>query len=479
MTLPGVTSIISDRRSGRFAVPSIGNWFVAGYAERGATDEPTLITSPSQKVLLTGDRTADTAMFHDSIEAFFRIGGRNVYFARIVGPDAEVAINTLNDATPEAALAVSAASPGEWGNDIDVVATKSGSTFTLRVDYKDNPVEQSPALSSNAEAVAWAVANSSYITLSDEGGDIPETATIALAGGDADLTSVTEAEVEAALSQFALPYGPGQVSAPGMASEAVHEALMAHAEGHKRVALLDAADSANVSTLIGEAIARRTEPGARFSGAFWPWAIIPGLAIGTTRTVPYSAIQAGLTARAAGEGRAPGDPIAGELGATDYPLGLSQDALTDADREAMNDAGINVAITYGDEVRTYGNRTLANPLTDANWSQLSQSRTVMAVVAIAEEVGQSFFQRKIDGRGFTLADYGRELEGRACMPFYLNNDLYGENPEDAFSVNVGPEVNPAADVAAGKLLAAISLRTSPGGDMITIEVVKVPTGESL
>ena len=140
---------------------------------------------------------------------------------------------------------------------------------------------------------------------------------------------------------------------------------------------------------------------------------------------------------------------------------------------------IALSSDYRGKVRTYGNRTLANPITEAKWSQLSQSRTVAAVAAIAEEVGQDFFERKIDGRGFTLADFGQEIAGRACLPFFLANDLYGDVPEEAFKVDVGPDVNPPADIANGILRAAISLRTSPGADMVKFEIVKIPTGETL
>lgn len=477
--LPGVETLITDRRSARFVPASIANWFVVGYAQRGPIDGPVAITSMTQKELVLGPRTPETAILHDSLEAFIRTGGGAAYVSRVVGDGVAAATIDADNATDDPTMTIRALTAGEWGNDIDVVIDLTGSTFTLSVEYSGEEVELSPALSSVAEAVAWAEQSSDYIRIVDLDDGLPKDQTVSLAGGDADLSSVDGDNIQAALDRFPLSLGAGQVSAPGMTTTATQELVMAHAEANRRVALLDAPDTDDVSALSTYATTLRAKAGRRFSAPFWPWAVIPGLTIGTTRDVPYSAIQAGLTARANALGKTAGDPVAGVLGSTDYPLGLTQDPLTDADRETVNDLGLNVAITYLNEVRTYGNRTLANPITEKNWAQLSQSRVVASIAAIAEEVGQDFFERKLDGRGFTIADFGKEIEGRACMPAFLAGDLYGDTAPEAFIVNVGADVNTPSDVADGKLRAAIELQTSPGADKVTIEIVKVPTGEGL
>lgn len=476
--LPGVTTSITDRRSSGRAAPSSGNWFVGGFTERGRDDAPTLITSMAQKVELLGERTADTAILHDALDVFFREGGRNAYVQRILGPAAAKATVNATDGSGTA-MTINAKSKGAWGNGIDVVIAASSGNFTLTVTYNGVTVETSPTLATVAEAVAWASTTSRYIDIVSGTGLDPTAGTKELASGADDLNNVTSNHSIAALAKFVLSMGPGQVSLPGMTTAALHEALLLHAQDNRRIALLDAANSADHSTIGAAALALRTKAGARFGGQFWPWAVVPGVAIGTTRTVPWSAVQAGMSARALAQGKNPGDPIAGRLGESQYAIGLSQDAISDAQREIYNDLGVNVAVMYRDAPRTFGNRTMANPITDSNWSQLSQSRTVAAVAAVAEEVGQDFFERKIDGRGFTLADYGQEIVGRACLPFYLANDLYGETPQEAFKVDTGPDVNTPATVAAGQLRAALSLRTSPGADMVQIEIVKVPTAEAL
>ena len=88
------------------------------------------------------------------------------------------------------------------------------------------------------------------------------------------------------------------MSAPGITTEAVLKAVEAHAETHNRTAYLDLPDTAASATLISEAAPLRTATGARRSAAYAPWAYIPGIAAGAPRKVPYSAVQAGITAPA-------------------------------------------------------------------------------------------------------------------------------------------------------------------------------------
>ena len=85
MTLPDVQVSITERRPSRFAPPSTGNWFAAGYTDRGPIDEAKLITSLAQSVEVFGPRVT-YGNIYDSLEAFFREGGQNAYVSRIVGP---------------------------------------------------------------------------------------------------------------------------------------------------------------------------------------------------------------------------------------------------------------------------------------------------------------------------------------------------------------------------------------------------------
>lgn len=480
MTPTGVEVTVTDRRPSKYAPPSTANWFVGGFATRGAVGEAVLITSLSQYVEVFGPRDPG-AFLYDSLDAYFREGGRYAYVSRIVGPAAAAATATILETgeSPSATLRFNAISPGAWGNDIDVEVENSGGDFRLIVTYDGDVVETSPLLGDNTDAVLWGE-SSKWIRVVDLGEGPPVEATAALATGTDDANNVTDAQITGALAEFTNDLGPGQVSLPGFTSDDSREAVLAHvATVPGRIALLDAEDTANAGDLISDAHGLRPVEGARKAGMFWPWAVLPGVAPGTTRTVPWSAVQAGLIARSEATGGSPGDPVAGQRGESRSAIGISKESLGEATREDLNSAGVNVVKLVRGVPRTYGNRTLANPLADANWAQLSQSRVVAAVEAGADAIAERFYQTKIDGRGFRVAEFGDEIAGAVCLPAYQRGDLYGDSPGEAFTVLTGGDVNPPADLAAGILRAVVLLRTAPGADLVRIEIVKVPTTEAL
>jgi phage tail sheath protein FI len=279
-----------------------------------------------------------------------------------------------------------------------------------------------------------------------------------------------------ALGDFTAEYGPGQVSIPGQTSSTVGLGLLAHAEDRGRTALVDLADSGTASTLVTAADALRTN--GRWGAAFAPWATIPGIAGGTTRTVPYSAIQAGLIARSDAVGNSPNVAVANQLGKARYATGLTQDAWTEAEREDLNDAGVNVARVIGGVVTTYGYRSLANPVTDALWVQYSGSREVAYIAARAGAVADTFVFSQLDGRGLTIAEFGGQLRA-ICAEEYDRGALYGETFEDAAEVDVGAGVNTTATIAAGELHAVISVRVSPFAERVEIEIARSAVSVSL
>jgi hypothetical protein len=208
-------------------------------------------------------------------------------------------------------------------------------------------------------------------------------------------------------------------------------------------AVLDLADVATAATLRTAALALRGDTDDRYAGAFAPWAVIPGLTLGTTRLVPYSAIQAGLEARQAAAGKTANEAAAGEhddAGLARYAIGLSQAAWSDADRELLNDAGVNVARVMFGGVRTYGYRTLVDPLGQRrDWLALSNARLNMQIAALANEIAEDFEFRQIDGAKHTISQFGGALAGM-LLPFWETGALFGETFDDAALVDVGDKV---------------------------------------
>ncbi|HET7443266.1 MAG TPA: hypothetical protein VFJ57_01265 [Solirubrobacterales bacterium] len=478
MSLPGVT--VKDRESAVASSPPLdtATSFVVGLAERGPVGTAVKCRSRAQFESVYGGEVSYGYLW-DAANVIPKEGGGDIYFSRVVGPAAKASTVKLSDGSGNT-LQVDAASPGAWGDDIDVkVTVPGGGNFVLAVIYKGATVETSPPLANNAEAVLWAE-HSEYVRLKDLGGSDPAAAEAALTGGTDDRGNITDTERKAALAALTRDLGAGQVAYPGGTSTAIHTALLEHAEDYNRCAILDATDTATVATLTGEAATLRAlGTSARCGGLFAPWAVVKGSAVGTTKTVPYSLIQMGIIARhdgltydAAAGVTNPNDPAAGVNGVSLTTISLSQPAWTEVNRETLNDAGVNVArVVYG-QVRTYGYRTLVNPLTDGLHLWLNNRRIDMAILAKAALIGEEFVFAEVDGRGQVLGTFAGALRGEILAPYYQVGALFGATPEDAFWVDVGDAVNPPEQLAEGIFRAVIAARRSPLAEQVEIEYVK-------
>jgi hypothetical protein len=481
VTPPGTQLVQRETAPPRSAPADTSTWFVAGLSEKGPA-APVLITSMARFTRIFGSRQA-YSLLYDAAETFFREGGSRLYVSRVIGPAPVLAAASLYDAAGstagDIALAVKAASYGDWGNalNIEVVAGGVGGTFVLVVSHDTaGELERSGDLVDRAAAVAWAE-SSEYvdITLGASAEDPRAQGPTSLTGGTDDHASAVDAQWAAALARFGADLGPGQVSMPGRTTAQAHADTIAHAVLRKRVALLDAADTATVGTLTAAAEADRTN--GRYASLWAPWAIIPGIVAGTTRTVPYSAVQAGLIARSDARFSA-NVPAAGDNGQARFAIDLSQPAWTDAERDTLNDAGVNVARLINGTVRTYGYRSLADPDDDPNWAQFSGARLNMAIFAKADAIAERYVFAQLDGKRQKIGEFGGAVVGE-LLPFYAVGALYGETPEEAFNVDVGDQVNTLETIAEGELHAVIAYRPSPFGETVIIEIVKIPTTEAV
>lgn len=373
MAVPGTSIVQRDAAAPRTLPTDTGVAFIVGKAASGPKNEPTPVQSLAAYSKTFGSRTGAEVLY-DSVDAFFRYGGRKAFIVNV-----------------------------------------------------------------------------------DDAGD-----------------GLADSDYIAALASIERDLGPGQVILPGVVSTTVQTAALEHAANNNRVAILDL-DDAPASEVVADLAVLASSQYAKHGAAFGPWAVIPGLAGGTTRTVPYSAVQAALIARNDAL-NGPHSPAAGVRGSAPI-LGLSQE-YTEEDREAIHEAGGNVVRFRANEFRTYGYQTLAdrdaNPL---HW-QLSQVRLDMAISARAEDVGERFLFSAIDGQGIALSQYGAELAAM-LMEFYTAGALYGATPDEAFRVETGPTVNTPETLARGELRAVLSIRRSPFAERVVIEIVKTAITEAL
>lgn len=479
MTRPGTQITLRESPPARSAPNDVSVWHVVGFTERGPAT-PQLINNMAEYASVFGGRVS-YGLLYDSLDAFFHEGGGSAYVQRVLGDSALKASKVLKNGSSADVLKVSAKEHGDYGNSykVQVAAGVGGGTFVIKIlDSGDTVLETSPDLADQAEAVAWSSVSQLVDVTQEAGtGDPAVSAAAALTGGTDDHSNADDDNWAAALALLSSDLGPGQVSAPGRTTSTAHGQVLSHAEAHNRVALLDAPDTSTVGTLTALAEGYQATAAGRHGGLFAPWATIPGLVPSTVRTVPYSAIQAGLIARLDGQGQSPNVPAAGAAAPCQYALDVTQ-SWSDADFNTLSAAGVNVAkIVYGG-VRTYGFRSLADPVDDANWVQLNSARLFMEIMGKGDIIAERYVFAELDGKRHKIAQYNGELKGM-LVPYFDAGSLFGERPEEAFSVDTGPAVNTVDTLAAGELRAIISLRTSPFAELVVLELVKVATSEVL
>jgi hypothetical protein len=425
---------------------------------------------------------------YDCAETYFREGGSRLYVGRVSGPAAAKATIPI----PGSTLVVwnaDAIGNGEYGNDLNVeirTTTQDASipagNYRIRVKTDGGTIlEESYDLADKTAGANWAKGYSKYIVLRDNTQTTnPVAGTYSLAGGSNDSANVVTAQWQAAALALTSDLGPGIVFAPGLTTSAGQAAIAASIVGQARAAFLDGVDTATVATLTAmpPAVIDGVDGRSRYCGLFAPYLIIPGLTVGSTRTIPPAAAVAGVFARNMAGGISPNEPSAGELGKFNTVLALTQ-SYTDASRQTLNSAGVNVIRDiYGDR-KVYGWRTTADPVLDSRWLNLGNSIMVRSVTAQAGAVGERFVFRQIDGQGILISQFGAALAGEVCAPLFFAGSLYGDSPSEAFNVDVGPSVNTPATIANGELRAVISMRMSPFAEEVRIEIVKYLVTESL
>lgn len=475
MTLPGINAKFGESLPSRSLPSDTGTAFIVGLANRGPTTAPVLVRSLAEYVSNFGPRVSYGTLY-DTLDVAFHEGLSHAYVVRNVGPSAVVATKNLAGAA-EDTLEVKATSAGEWGNSIKVavVAGSIETNFKLHVLYEGVLVEASPDLETTETAVGWA-ANSAYIRLKDLAKGDPKVQEITLASGADDRTNVKTAQITAGLALFTSDLGAGQVAVPGNVTAAVQEAILAHCASTLRVPVIDVTDTATAATVTAEASALRSVSGAKQGGAFAPWDLAPGVAPGTTRTVPPCARQLGAAARVDASTGNPNTAAAGETnGRARYIIGLSQ-AYSAADRESLNGAGVNVSILDGGIPTTFGWRTLANPITTPGWVPLSSARLMMSLAYGAKAVLKRYLFAQLDEEGETVARAQGAIQNEVVKPAYTDRALFGATEAEACSVTVTEEVSPT-DGSVGKLEATLVARPSKFAEVIELTVVE--TNEAL
>lgn len=472
---PGTDVFLLDT-PGTISIPtSSGTWFVAGLSDRGPVT-PQLVLSLNQFVQKFGTRQSYSVLY-DCIEEFFREGGNRAYIARVVGPGATKGFVNLNDNAAAISLVATANGPGAWSGTYNVAVYAVTGGFGIQVlDPTLAVVEDSGPLVDQNAAVAWS-AYSNYITITKGASANNPQATSAtgltMSAGNDDRNNITDTQWNNALLTFGDNLGPGQLSAPGQTSTTRHSQLVSAAYLGGRVALLDLVDSATAATLIANIPSYSVS--SRFSAAFAPWVTIPGVTVGSTRSVPPSCVIAGMIAS--------NDPnfgvdaaAAGNQGVSNYAIDLSQADWDDTTRSSLNSAGINVLRRMFGSIRNYGWRSLANPVTDAQWLDFGNGRLFSDLQSELGFIAENYVFRNITQD--TIDEFHGDLVSN-LMDHWVAGDLYGATPGQAFVVDTSAAVNTPQTIANLELHAVCQVKMTPFAEYVQIQIVKRQIADNL
>ncbi len=480
---PGTQIVSRATPPSRSAGSATSTWHIAALAQRGPVNGARLLRSLGDYDKIFGARVSYGQ--RDAVETHFRNGGGAVNMIRIVGPAATTATVNLPGPVPaggtvaDPSLTADAIGPGASTLSVDVDV--SGPLFIISVFEGSLRLEISPPLDSVAAAVSWSQ-KSNLIRLRAIGtvNPIATASAVPLAGGNDDRAAVTDSDRLAAINRIPKGDGAGQVSIPGATTAAVYQGLAIHAEVNNRFALFDLPNSSSEADLVAAGDAFRagaTDQQEGYAFLCEAWHGIPGLTVGTTRTVPPSSIVSALMSVRDDATGNPNEPAAGIHGVPTYSLGPARPEWSDEARGRLNAAGVNVFRYVGGSHRLYGYRTAVDPNGQgAQWLSASNARLRMALQADANEIAEPFVFSQITKS--KIAEYHGALTG-LLLGYYTKGALFGDTPEEAFIVDTGPQVNTPDRIAARRLSAIVGVRMSEFAEIAYMEFVKVAVTEVL
>lgn len=464
-----------------------------GFAEKGATNTPTLVTNWTQFVDNFGAFTEGSYLAH-SVYGYFNNGGGRAYIVRL-GSDSDgagedsAAVAALPGRTSggETTLQISAKDPANSdGISVEVgdasapdaetpasedefkVTVTQGSTReefdnltlgrgrgTRNVETIVNAESQlvtvtlvagsgsnsdrRPAVGSYALAVPAQDVTAIAVSPSDFEGDAASR--MGMGGLEAadDVTMVIAPDLMAA-------YQADMIDLEGV--KAVQTAMIGHCERMgDRVAILDTPPGMNAQEVENW---RMNVAGydSSYAALYYPWIKIFDPASGKPIFMPPSGHMAGIWARTdstRGVHKAPANEVVG--GAIDLELGI-----TKGEQDGLNPMGVNCIRAFpGRGIRVWGARTLSS---DPSWRYINVRRLF------------NFVEKSIEGgtqwvvfepNDFTLWQKIKRDVTSFLTVVWRSGALFGQAPGDAFFVKCDEETNPAELRDLGQVVTEIGI----------------------
>lgn len=463
-----------------------GTLFAVGSASYGP-EVPQLVKSLNEAIFYYGPRSeAESTQLIDGLTAFFTLGGQRAYVQRSLGAGIEFAKLELEAGATPKTLNVKARFKGTYANSIKIRVTENAGKTESALEILNSEselLESSGMFAKASEIFEWGKTHEAYVKVEEgsgyaagKGSILKVLAATKLAGGVNP--TVTEAEVKKAIEQFSRELGPGQLgvfdSTNGV-KEAVHTAMAEHCVltmKNLRVALCDLKEAAKKETTVATLISEKGSPAAALAQnmIFYSSACTcQGVTIGTTRTIPASAIVAGLCAQVAAKLNDAVNPSGPEFPLSPFVQGFTN-TFTQSQSEELSAKGINSFKEVNGVPCSYGFVSAVSKEKNLIFWQASCSRERMAVVAHIEAVGAKYLFKLITPakiakfKADCQAVCKREIEQEALL---------------AALVNTGEPVNTAATQAAGELNVEVLVQIPPFANVVSMVVVSLPVTEAI
>lgn len=418
--------------------------------------------------------------------------------------DAGKAVETVGGTTPK--LKLRAANPGTWGNNLKrKVWQTSAGVYTVQVkeviNGRSKPVRTATGITVNADGVtrfnalmagvaelvytsagtvdwlniATNAQDDTWVTLAN-GADSNAITDETLIGGIDEATQ--ERSGLKALAQSYL--GGGVLLAPGLGTDSQREIFASHAQEMGRMLVCGPETDLLPPDAKTDYDTAKGMNGAEYAAYFYPRlrefeGLIP-------KTRSNLGAVAGMLVRCVMQ--TPGfvaPPSGTLLSAKDVqraPNGYDL-LVHDQNLASLKDYGLNVLYPSGANVTVEGEKLLipdpANPVTDKIHERLILNTLIYDIGPALMSLGKFYY----DAKGFAEQKV-RSLIREKVLPYYRSGNLYGNTPDEAYSVTIDEVTTVDGDVGETTVLPVrLRVKTSEMIDGIDLAIFHVPLTEGV
>jgi uncharacterized protein len=503
---PGV--YMEEVSSGSKPIEGVGTAVAAfvGFAEKGPSNEPTLVTNWTQFTQTFGEFVEGSYLAH-AVYAYFLNGGGVAYVVRVGGDGDGKAPSSLAHAELPAAgdgnrpaFAVQALEPGNAGDDIAVEvqdASEPGDeNFKLVVKKGGQPVETYDNVTTRrgpTNVITQVRQQSKFIKIEEvkgkalavpakgsqlqlAGGATPAATSVnpdEYVGNSADRTGFGGLEAIDEITMLAVPdlmaaYQRGMLDDDGL--KAVQLAMIAHCElMADRVAIIDAPPAMNAQQVKDW---RMNTAGydSKYAALYWPWIKVMDPQSGKPIHMPPSGAMAGIWARSdatRGVHKAPANEVI--RGAIALELNI-----TKGEHDQLNPIAVNCLRSFpGQGIRVWGARTLSS---DPEWRYLNVRRLFNYVeTSILRGTNWVVFEPN----DHKLWDSVRRTITMFLRRVWRDGALFGRTPAEAFYVKCDEENNPPENRDAGILTVELGIAPVKPAEFVVFRISQYAQGAGL